>query len=81
MKQKLMAGLSQEKHQWLTQTVPRLAGAGLALGHIATTSNCTIPQQGKCSTCGSCIIAIGSLMTWALAKKNSSDNFYIDKSD
>jgi len=65
----------------LIKASPWIAGAGIAVGHIMTSSNCTLPQQGKCSTCGSCIIAIGSLITWALAKKNNSDNFYIEKSN
>ena len=79
MKQKIIIGISQEKKQWLSRTAPWLAGAGLALGHIATTSNCTLPQQGRCSTCGSCIIALGALVTWAVLKKTKDDDLYQKK--
>jgi len=59
--------------QWLIDSAPWLAGAGLALSHIATTSNCTLPQQGRCSTCGSCVIALGALVGWAVIKNKQDD--------
>ena len=51
------------------KALPWLGGAGMALGHAAVSSNCTIPQQGQCSSCGSCVVVVGSLVVWALAKK------------
>lgn len=56
-------------HPRVQQLLPWLAGAGMALGHAAVSSNCTIPQQGRCSSCGSCVIVVGTLAFWALAKK------------
>ncbi|MFK5986700.1 MAG: hypothetical protein QM479_14930 [Pseudomonadota bacterium] len=79
MKQRLKGYISQEKTHWLNQSVPWLAGASLALGHIVTTSNCTLPQQGRCSTCGSCIIALGALVSWAAIKNNKEKNLYQKK--
>ena len=73
MKQKTLSSLMEQKPQWLIDSAPWLAGAGLALGHIATTSNCTVPQQGRCSTCGSCIIALGALVSWAVIKNKKDD--------
>ncbi len=70
MNHKVISGINQEKTQWLNKTAPWLAGATLALGHIATTSNCSLPQQGRCSTCGSCIIVLGALVSWAVIKNN-----------
>ncbi len=79
MKQKILASLMEQKPQWLMDLAPWLAGAGLALGHIATTSNCTVPQQGRCSTCGSCIIALGALVSWAVIKNKKDDDLYQKK--
>ena len=79
MKQKILSSLTEQKPQWLIDSAPWLAGAGLALGHIATTSNCTVPQQGRCSTCGSCIIALGALVSWAVIKNKKDDDLYKKK--
>ncbi len=49
--------------------LPWLAGAGMAFGHTLTASNCSIPKQGSCSVCGSCVLALGSLTAWALLKR------------
>jgi len=54
--------------------MPWMAGAGFA---IAVTSNCTLTTQGRCISCGSCIIALGSIVAWAKLKKNR-DDFFID---
>lgn len=59
------------------KTLPWLAGAGMALGHAAVASNCTVPQQGRCAACGSCILVVGSLVAWAMARKGRSDDFYL----
>ncbi|NOT85018.1 MAG: hypothetical protein HOP02_09660 [Methylococcaceae bacterium] len=54
-----------------------MAGVGIAVGHVLTGSNCSIPKQGSCSACGSCVVALGSLTAWAVIKQRSSDQpFY-----
>ncbi|HFD32586.1 MAG TPA: hypothetical protein ENJ28_07795 [Gammaproteobacteria bacterium] len=56
--------------------LPWLAGAGLAAAQIKISENCTLTTQGHCSTCGSCAIAVVSLLGWALfknRKKHPSD--------
>jgi hypothetical protein len=60
----------------LNQSIPWLFGAGIAAGHLLTASNCTIPQQGKCAVCGGCVVALGSLVGWAMIKKRQGDDFY-----
>lgn len=60
----------------LNQSMPWLFGAGIAAGHLLTASNCTIPQQGKCAVCGGCVVALGSLVGWAMIKKRQGDDFY-----
>ncbi len=63
----------------LMKAAPWMAGAGIAVGHILTSSNCTIPKQGLCSTCGSCVVALGSLVAWAMIKKRQGDDFYSEE--
>ncbi|MCF6209763.1 MAG: hypothetical protein L3J88_09415 [Gammaproteobacteria bacterium] len=57
----------------LQQALPWLAGAGFALSHIALTSNCTVPREGHCSTCGSCVVALGAIVAWAVLKNRPVD--------
>jgi len=59
------------------KVMPWLAGAGFALGHIAVTSN-TLTTQGRCISCGSCIVALGSIVAWAKLKKRRDDFFIAD---
>ena len=63
----------------LMKAAPWMAGAGIAVGHILTSSNCTLPKQGLCSTCGSCVVALGSLVAWAMIKKRQGNDFYSQK--
>lgn len=59
-----------------TRVLPWLAGAGMAFGHAAVASNCTVPQQGRCSSCGSCVLVVGSLVAWALSRQRGGKPFY-----
>lgn len=69
-------GINQ-KQTWLVKLSPWMGGAGIAVGHVLTSSNCSIPKQGSCSACGSCVVALGSLTAWAVIKQRSSDQpFY-----
>ncbi len=74
MKKKITTSVAGITPQWLDQSLPWLAGAGLAVGHIAMTSNCTLPQQGRCSTCGSCIISLAALVSWAMIKNTKNEH-------
>lgn len=60
----------------LNQGMPWLFGAGIAAGHLLTASNCTLPEQGRCAVCGGCVVALGSLVGWAMLKKRQGDDFY-----
>lgn len=66
---------------WLKRNeklLPWAAGAGLAVSHIVVSSNCTLPKEGRCSTCGSCVVALATLVGWALYKKRQDGDFYGD---
>ena len=67
---------SQQTNELAAKTLPWLFGAGIAAGHLMTASNCTIPQQGKCAICGGCVVALGSLVAWAVVNKKSGNDFY-----
>ena len=66
----------RERFQSLARIAPWLAGAGFAIGHLAATSSCTIPQQGRCATCGGCVVALCSLAGWAIFKQRTGGEFY-----
>jgi len=63
----------------LDKTMPWMFGAGIAAGHLLTSSSCTVPQQGRCAVCGGCVVALGSLVGWAMLKKHQGDDFYEQK--
>jgi len=62
------------------RSLPWITGAGLAASHTLLSSNCSVPKSGHCSTCGSCIVALGTLVSWALWKqgKNQPPNSNVD---
>jgi hypothetical protein len=68
-----------EPNTLLDKTMPWMFGAGIAAGHLLTSSSCTIPQQGRCAVCGGCVVALGSLVGWAMLKKRQGDDFYNQK--
>ena len=72
---------TQQTNELATKTLPWLFGAGIAAGNLMTASNCTIPQQGKCAVCGGCVVALGSLVAWAVVKNKNGDDFYSQRSD
>ena len=53
----------------VTPLLPWLAGAGFALSHIIISSNCSLPKEGRCASCGGCVVALGALVSWAIWKK------------
>ncbi len=62
------------------KALPWLAGVGIATGQIMASTQCTVPQQGSCSGCGSCVVAVGSLVTWSVFKNKQKKEFYIASS-
>ena len=59
--------------QKLQTVLPWVAGAGLAASHTLMASNCTLPKNGQCTTCGSCSVVVVTLVSWALLKRDSSN--------
>ena len=69
--------------QWLKRhqkALPWVAGAGFAVSHIVIASNCTVPKEGRCSTCGGCVVALAAIVIWAVYKKKEGNGFYDDDS-
>jgi len=64
----LIKKLQQNKR--LVKVAPWFAGASLGLCHVAMSSNCSVTREGHCNNCGSCVIALGALVGWALMDKN-----------
>lgn len=73
--------MSDEQKEFVNKSLPWLFGAGIAGGHLMTASNCTVPQTGQCAVCGGCVVALGSLVAWALVKQKNGDDFYSQKDD
>jgi len=67
---------TKQTKELAAKTLPWLFGAGIAAGHLLTASSCTLPQQGRCAVCGGCVVALGSLVGWAMLKKQQGDDFY-----
>lgn len=70
-----------KKTQQIQKLIPWLVGGGIAVSHIAMSSNCSIPKAGICSGCGSCIVALSVLTGWAIFKKpkHNEEDFFIEK--
>ncbi|MCG8427945.1 MAG: hypothetical protein MI754_11365 [Chromatiales bacterium] len=47
------------------------AGAAIAATQVALSSSagCSLPQQGRCTVCGGCILALAGLTGWALFRR------------
>ncbi len=65
--------LWREHHEKL---LPWIAGAGFAASQIVVASSCTLPKEGRCSTCGGCVVALAAIVTWAIYKKRNGNGIY-----
>lgn len=54
------------KEQLVNKVGPWLAGSGIASGQAFLATGCSVPKVGKCVGCGSCIVAVVTLASWAL---------------
>jgi len=51
--------------------LPWLAGSGIAMGQALLATRCTVTTLGKCVGCGSCIVAVASLSSWAIKRRKA----------
>ena len=58
-----------QQNERVVKIAPWFAGASLAVCHVAMSSNCSVTREGRCTSCGSCVIALGALVGWALMDK------------
>ena len=56
--------------------LPWMAGAGFAISHIVVSSHCTLPQQGRCSSCGGCVVALTAIVAWAVYSKRQGNGIF-----
>ena len=71
-----------QQNERVVKIAPWFAGASLGLCHVAMSSNCSVTREGHCTSCGSCVIALGALVGWALMDKNrQSDKDIYQKED
>lgn len=62
--------LSSTLNAW-QPLLPWLAGSGIAMGQALLATQCTVTTLGKCVGCGSCIVAVASLGTWAMQRRKA----------
>lgn len=55
----------------IQKLLPWLAGSGVAMGQAVLATACTLPTVGKCAGCGSCVVAVATLSTWALKRRKA----------
>lgn len=55
----------------LLQLAPWLAGSGIALGQAMLATACTLPTVGKCAGCGSCVVGVVALSSWAIKRRKA----------
>lgn len=63
-----LAGPDVAEGVW-SRLMPWLAGSGIALGQATLASACSLPTLGKCVGCGSCVVGVASLSSWALGRR------------
>jgi len=54
-----------------TSVLAIAAGAGMAISQVALSSGCSVPNSGRCSACGSCLVVIAGLVGWALWRQHN----------
>ena len=50
----------------MRKILPWAAGSGFAIGHLTASARCTMVAFGHCTGCAGCVVALVSLVGWAL---------------
>jgi len=61
--------LQVERH--LQKLAPWMAGSGIAMGQAFLATACSLPTVGKCVGCGSCVVGVATLCSWALKRRKA----------
>jgi hypothetical protein len=61
--------LKVENH--LHKLAPWMAGSGIAMGQALLATACSLPTVGKCVGCGSCVVGVATLCSWALKRRKA----------
>ena len=67
------------KNSIFIKVLPWVAGVGVATTQALSSSHCSALEHGQCSKCGSCVLALGGLVIWAVSKNKDRDDFFIEK--
>lgn len=68
-----------EQDNWFKRNehlLPWAAGASFAVSHLVIASSCTVPKEGRCATCGGCVVALAAIVIWAIHKKKKGNGIY-----
>lgn len=55
----------------IQKLAPWAAGSGIAMGQALLATACSLPTMGKCVGCGSCVIGVATLCSWALKRRKT----------
>lgn len=55
----------------LQKLAPWMAGSGIAMGQALLATACSLPTVGKCVGCGSCVVGVATLCSWALKRRKA----------
>ncbi len=55
----------------IQKLAPWMAGSGIAMGQALLATACSLPTVGKCVGCGSCVVGVATLCSWALKRRKA----------
>lgn len=63
--------VKKEPNLVMAKLAPWFAGSGIALGQAVLATACTLPTAGKCAGCGSCVVGVAALYSWAVKRRKT----------
>jgi len=63
---------SVAKMRLFNLAAPWIAGSAMAAGQAFLATGCSVPKVGKCVGCGSCVVAVITLSSWAMRRRKQT---------
>jgi hypothetical protein len=63
---------SATKMRLFNLAAPWVAGSAMAAGQAFLATGCSVPKVGKCVGCGSCVVAVITLSSWAMRRRKQT---------